>query len=105
VNDRLRIEGLTKLSDKAQGAQEELASRKLAKEKFSAHWSEPTKNAWKLKGRDAVYTKHVYRYGVVAKHHRSAIAGTPPMALLAKSDLKIADVYSEVGVKQLNLVY
>src|SRR6266566_247393 len=80
-------------------------TRELAEEEFCPHRSEPTEKRRQFQRSDSVQTEHLYRLRIVAEHHRAAVAGPPPQALLAESCLPVVKIQPDISVKKLELVY
>src|SRR5580693_8424915 len=80
VNKRLGTEHLAKLAGEAHRGRaiDKLVASQLAQEEFDSHRTEPAQNARQFERRDPVDSKHVYGRSVVAEHHRTAVAGSPP---------------------------
>src|SRR6516165_7513721 len=105
VNKGLRIEELTVSTNGPRWIQEKLMPRELAEKEFRPHRPEPTEKARQLQRCDSVDAEHVDRRRIVAEHHRAAVAGTPPQALLSKSHLPVVEIQTHVGVKKPELTY
>src|ERR1041385_8160281 len=101
LQKRLAADGLPKLTyNSSVGLIDELAVGELAEEPFEADRPEPTQNAGQLEWRNTIDAEHVQRFGIVAEHHRAALAGTPPKALLSKRELPALDVQPHVRVQK-----
>jgi hypothetical protein len=104
VNKGLRIKRLPVLADWPGRSQEKLLASQLTEEEFRSHRSEPVEKMWQFKGLDPINAKHSDWRSVVAEEHRTAVSRAPPQALLAKRDLPIVKIQTDVRIQKLELM-
>src|SRR6266576_969543 len=80
-------------------------TRELAEEEFYPHRPDKARKKRNAERCDSVNAEHLYRLGIVAEHHRAAVAGPPRQTLLTEGHLPVVEIQSDISVKKLELIY